>query len=144
VLVGIDSESLFKPWAVTITVTVFLLIQVYLNPWKRDIENRFDSLASAVLIVTYLSTWYNGDFDDDQSRKLVTAGRIVAIAFVLLTFIVLVVSVLREKLDTSDGAVFNSGSEYMQLKEAIDSFEPSSDLPFSSTRPSIRTNSLDN
>jgi hypothetical protein len=100
VLVGIDSESLFKPWAVTLVISIFSLLQVYLNPWKRDIENHFESLSSAVLIVTYLSTWYNGDFEDDGSRKLVLAGRIIAIGFVLTLIVVLVVSVLRERLIT--------------------------------------------
>jgi Leucine-rich repeat (LRR) protein len=129
VLVGIDSDSAFKQWAVTITITAFLLLQVYLNPWKRNIENTFDILSSAVLLVTYLSTTHNDDFDQIDGRKLVMVGRIVAIGFVLFSALVLVISVLREKLERIEGDVSDSEARGMPLQggsNGIASIEPTS------------------
>lgn len=139
VLASIDSESPFKPWAVTLTITIFSVLQAYFNPWKRDIENHFENISSAVLIISYLSTWNHG-LEGSGSRQLVMVGRIFAICFVVALVIVWMVSVLLEQVSASNGGVTSDiRGQYLALRGessegALSTFAPSDPDQYASLR----------
>lgn len=117
VLSVISADSPFRPWAVTVVISVCLLLQIYFDPWKRPIENYFENLSSVILISAYLSTWYKTDTDSTYNRALIATGRAVALGFIAVTFIIWIVSALREPLSSSDTLPRDSKPRRLEVEQ---------------------------
>jgi Leucine-rich repeat (LRR) protein len=87
VIIGAIPESnVFRPWAVVSTISLFLGLQLYFQPWRRKIENYFDQISSIVLILTYVPHFQSSGMNGGPALLVTTKTIVLLFILVALGF----------------------------------------------------------
>lgn len=94
-LASIATHQSLRSWLIATCLGAFLILQLYVRPWKRRVENLIDEAASVVLMIA-LFAHMKTPIGDTGGGRLLVIGRVMMALFVVVALAIWLWNVFEE------------------------------------------------